>query len=87
MLYDTRPGYRTIGQVQTRPNQVKSFAKVISFLHKHKEKQKCLKSAGCGHRTVVPRVSQKIQKSEFWNATYPSGFHRLDEQPEKISAL
>ena len=33
------------------------------------------------------RVSQKIQKSEFWNATYPSGFHRLDEPPEKISAL
>ena len=31
------------------------------------------------------RVSQKIQKSEFWNATYPSGFHRLDEPPEKIS--
>ena len=29
----------------------------------------------------------KIQKSEFWNATYPSGFHRLDEPPEKISAL
>ena len=33
------------------------------------------------------RVSQKIQKSEFWNVTYPSGFHRLDEPPEKISAL
>ena len=57
MLYDTRPGYRTIGQVQTRPNQVKSFAKVISFVQKHKEKQKCLKSAGCGHRTVVPHDS------------------------------
>ena len=28
---------------------------------------------------VASRVSQKIQKSEFWNATYPSGFHRLDE--------
>ena len=25
------------------------------------------------------RVSQKIQKSEFWNMTYLSGFHRLDE--------
>ena len=36
---------------------------------------------------VLNRVSQKIQKSEFWNATYPSGFHRLDEPPEKISAL
>ena len=57
MLYDTRPGYRTIGHVQTRPNQVKSFAKVISFVQKHKEKQKCLKSAGCGHRTVVPHDS------------------------------
>jgi len=33
------------------------------------------------------RVSQKNQKSEFCNATYPSGFHRLDEPPEKISAL
>ena len=33
------------------------------------------------------RVSQKIQKSEFWNVTYPSGFHRLDEPTEKISAL
>ena len=30
------------------------------------------------------RVSQKNQKSEFWNATYPSGFHRVDEPPEKI---
>ena len=36
---------------------------------------------------VTIRVSQKIQKSEFWNVTYPSGFHRLDEPPEKISAL
>ena len=33
------------------------------------------------------RVSQKKQKSEFWYATNPSGFHRLDEPPEKISAL
>ena len=33
------------------------------------------------------RVSQKNQKSEFWNVLYPSGFHRLDEPPEKISAL
>ena len=38
-------------------------------------------------REMYIRVSQKIQKSEFWNATYPSGFHRLDEPPEKISAL
>ena len=36
---------------------------------------------------MYTRVSQKIQKSEFWNVTYPSGFHRLDEPPEKISAL
>ena len=36
---------------------------------------------------VSTRVSQKNQKSEFWNATYPSGFYRLDEPPEKISAL
>ena len=34
---------------------------------------------------IYSRVSQKIQKSEFWNVTYPSGFHRLDEPPEKIS--
>ena len=37
--------------------------------------------------SMATRVSQKIQKSEFWNVTYPSGFHRLDEPPEKISAL
>ena len=42
------------------------------------------KSNFCG---VSPRVSQKNQKSEFWNVPYPSGFHRLDEPPEKISAL
>ena len=30
---------------------------------------------------------KKTQKSKFWNATYPSGFHRLDEPPEKNSAL
>ena len=29
--------------------------------------------------SVIIRVSQKTQKSEFWNVTYPSGFHRLDE--------
>ena len=33
------------------------------------------------------RVSQKNQKSEFCFATNPTGFHRLDEPPEKISAL
>ena len=33
------------------------------------------------------RVSQKNQKSEFCFATKPTGFHRLDEPPEKISAL
>ena len=33
------------------------------------------------------RVSQKKQKSEFCFATNPTGFHRLDEPPEKISAL
>ena len=31
-------------------------------------------------------MSQTNQKSEFWYATYPSGIHRLDEPPEKISA-
>ena len=41
-----------------------------------------------GESTIVEnRVSQKNQKSEFWNVPYPSGFHRLDEPPEKISAL
>ena len=34
---------------------------------------------------VLFRVSQKKQKSEFWYATNPSGFHRLDEPPEKIT--
>ena len=24
---------------------------------------------------LTPRVSQKTPKSEFWNVTYPSGFH------------
>ena len=42
---------------------------------------------GGGREALHIRVSQKIQKSEFWNATYPSGFHRLDEPPEKISTL
>ena len=36
---------------------------------------------------MCSRVSQKNQKSEFFFATNPSGFHRLDEPPEKISAL
>ena len=36
---------------------------------------------------LYSRVSQKNQKSEFCYATNPSGFHRLDEPPEKISAL
>ena len=42
-----------------------------------------------GHSDVnLPsRVSQKNQKSEFCFATKPTGFHRLDEPPEKISAL
>ena len=46
---------------------------------------KCV--AHCTHCTLHIRVSQKNQKSEFWNVPYPSGFHRLDEPPEKISAL
>ena len=37
--------------------------------------------------TVLIRVSQKTQKSEFCFATKPTDFHRLDEPPEKISAL
>ena len=36
---------------------------------------------------VTIRVSQKTQKSEFCFATNPTDFHRLDEPPEKISAL
>ena len=28
---------------------------------------------------------KKKQKSKFWYATNPSGFHRLDEPPEKIT--
>ena len=36
---------------------------------------------------IETRVSQKNQKSEFWNVPYPSGFHRLDEPPEKNSVL
>ena len=37
--------------------------------------------------SVFNRVSQKKQKSEFCFATNPTGFHRLDEPPEKFSAL
>ena len=29
----------------------------------------------------------KKQKCEFWYATYPTGFHKLDEPPERFSAL
>ena len=36
---------------------------------------------------MLIRVSQKTHKSKFCFATNPSGFHRLDEPPEKISAL
>ena len=36
------------------------------------------------HAALYNRVSQKKQKSEFWYATNPSGFHRLDEPPEKF---
>ena len=36
---------------------------------------------------LCSRVSQKNQKSKFWYATNPSGVHRLDEPPEKNSAL
>ena len=39
------------------------------------------------HLQLYTRVSQKTQKSEFCFATKPTGFHRLDEPPEKISAL
>ena len=38
-------------------------------------------------QSLSSRVSQKTQKSEFCFATNPTGFHRLDEPPEKISAL
>ena len=38
--------------------------------------------------TSMPsRVSQKKQKSEFWYATNPTGFHKLDEPPKIFSAL
>ena len=36
---------------------------------------------------MMIRVSQKNKKSEFCFATKPTGFHRLDEPLEKISAL
>ena len=52
----------------------------------HKSSVKTLLSASY-HPNVSTRVSQKNQKSEFCFATNPSGFHRLDEPPEKISAL
>ena len=45
-------------------------------------------NGGCVlHFALYNRVSQKNQKSEFCFVTNPSGFHRLDEPPEKISAL
>ena len=33
------------------------------------------------------RVSEKKQKFELWNVTYPSFFHRLDEPPENFSII
>ena len=30
---------------------------------------------------------KKTKSIFFWNVLYPSGFHRLDEPPEKNSAL
>ena len=36
---------------------------------------------------VCPLGCPKKQKCVFWYATKPSGFHRLDEPPEKKSAL
>ena len=36
------------------------------------------------NEAIITRVSQKNQKSEFWYATNPSGFHRLDEPPKKF---
>ena len=39
------------------------------------------------HCSMNTRVSQKHQKSKFCFATKPTDFHRLDEPPEKISAL
>ena len=39
------------------------------------------------HQILRSRVSQRNQKSEFCFATKPTGFHRLDEPPEKFSAL
>ena len=50
-------------------------------------KEMCSLSTSPGFKTLITRVSQKTQKSEFWFATNPTGFHRLDEPPEKISAL
>ena len=45
----------------------------------------------CGyHRyfiTYILGYPKKKQKSEFFFATHPTGFHRLDEPPEKNSAL
>ena len=41
------------------------------------------KKGGGRQQEVNSRVSQKKQKSEIWNVTYPSGFHRLDVPPEK----
>ena len=43
--------------------------------------------SAAGVTAINSRVSQKKQKSEFCFATKPTGFHRLDEPPEKISAL
>ena len=38
----------------------------------------------CFCLSMTIRVSQKNQKSEFCFATNPTGFHRLDEPPEKF---
>ena len=38
----------------------------------------------CASSSISNRESQKKQKSEFWYATNPTGFDRLDEPPEKF---
>ena len=47
----------------------------------------CFSKTRQNQPSINIRVSQKKQKSKFCFATKPAGFHRLDEPPEKISAL
>ena len=58
-----------------------------TFAAEQTSRKNCTQIIDKNKSGISNRVSQKNQKSEFWNVPYPSGFHWLDEPPEKNSAL